>query len=139
MAYAQPQEAPTPVRQPLIEGSLHLDTVAASSPSPSLKHVSRLYGQSPQPNQIQHQYFVFQMRQNHVVGAFYMPSSSYDCFYGDLEGNTLNLTVVNSYDQQNHSHIVRLSEYYPLDGLSDADVGILNACLANHSKTAFEQ
>lgn len=118
--------------------ALKSDPVAISSPRFSLSEGTYLYAQVQQPDQIQQEYFVFQVRQNRVVGAFYMPFSSYDCFYGTLDGNVIDLIIIGSYDRQQYSHSVSLRDYFSLKDLSDTDQAILDACRADHSKTAFE-
>ncbi len=65
-----------------------------------------LYGQSSEPEQIGQEYIVFEANQGNVVGALYMPSSEFSCFYGTLDSNHLNLTVVNPYDQTAISHVI---------------------------------
>ena len=41
-----------------------------------------LYSNVPQPNQISHQYVLFQQREGKVVGAFYSPQAEFSCFAG---------------------------------------------------------
>jgi len=65
-----------------------------------------LYGQSSEPEQIGQEYIVFEANQGKVVGALYMPSSEFSCFYGTLDSNYLNLNVVNPYDQTAISHVI---------------------------------
>ncbi len=79
-----------------------------------------LYGSSAQPEQIGQTYMVFRVDQNRVVGAFYMPRSSFDCFHGDMKGNSLALNIVNSYDQQSHSYQVALEQQFPNTAASQA-------------------
>ncbi len=61
-----------------------------------------IYGQSPERDQIGQAYMVFEVNQGRVLGAFYMPHSSFDCFSGVAEGNQLALSVVDSYTQEAH-------------------------------------
>lgn len=121
-----------------------------------------LYGQSNQPQQLGKEYIVFEARQGKVVGAMYLPSSEYSCFYGTLDAKQLNLTVANSYDQtafahtiarsqtsevaavgdhlniQNNSdalkypHAVGLEGYQPISQVSDTDKQLLNTCRSNY-------
>ncbi len=58
-----------------------------------------LYGQATEPDQIGQGYFVFESIQGKVVGALYMPRSSFDCAAGTFKDDQLALTVVNSYDR----------------------------------------
>lgn len=117
-----------------------------------------LYGQSPQPEQLGKEYLVFESRQGKVVGAFYMPRSSFDCFYGTTDANKLALTVVDSYEKTTHPYAVALQKSYPvasagnpamaklgLEGhhaikpLSQNDQRILNVCKANYQKQVWSQ
>jgi hypothetical protein len=121
-----------------------------------------LYGQSNQPQQIGKEYIVFEARQGKVVGAMYLPSSEYSCFYGTLDAKQLNLTVANPYDQTafahtiartqtskvaaagNHlnlqnnydvlkyPHAVALEGYQPISQVSDSDKQLLNTCRSNY-------
>jgi len=107
-----------------------------------------LYGQSPNADQIGKAYMVFEVNKNRVIGAFYMPRSSFDCFHGSLRANQLALNVVNSYEQASYPYEVAvktgsvsasavdpatptgLAGYYSLDRLSDNDQHILSTCKA---------
>jgi hypothetical protein len=59
-----------------------------------------LYGETPQAEQIGRSYVVFEVQRQSVVGAFYAPHSSFDCFSGNLKAGKLALTVVDSYTRQ---------------------------------------
>ncbi|NEO28963.1 MAG: hypothetical protein F6K36_00580 [Symploca sp. SIO3C6] len=69
------------------------------SSNTSIRDGTYLYGQSSQPNQIGKEYIVFKARQSTVVGALYLPQSEYSCFYGQVDSEQMNLTVVNPYNQ----------------------------------------
>lgn len=58
-----------------------------------------LYGESSMPDEIGKGYFVFESKQGQVVGALYMPLSSFDCAAGSFKQDQLALTVTNSYDR----------------------------------------
>jgi len=108
-----------------------------------------LYGQSPEPEKLGLAYMVFEVRQGRTVGAFYMPQSSFDCFYGQVQAKQMALTVVDSYDRRSHSfEIARQSNatvagnqgavtqgfagYYRLADLSANDRRILDVCRAQY-------
>jgi len=78
------------------------------------------------------------MSRNRVVGAFFMPSSSFDCFLGTKEASKLKLTVVESYEQQAFEHSINLNQYYPIQQISNNDLRIVDACAAHSSHTAQE-
>jgi hypothetical protein len=79
-----------------------------------------LYGQSPERDQIGSAYMVFEVEQGQVVGAFYMPYSSFDCFHGNLQADQLALTVVDSYERTQHPYAVGLE---PADALAATESG----------------
>jgi hypothetical protein len=78
-----------------------------------------LYGESPESDQIGQAYMVFESRADKMIGAFYMPHSEFDCFYGTRQGNELALTVVNSYDLNTHTFAVGIVHQYPVASTSD--------------------
>ena len=118
-----------------------------------------LYGQSAQAGELGKEYIVFEARQGKIVGAMYMPSSEYACFYGTLNSKQMNLTVVNPYNQTSFSHTIArnqptqiaavggqinlnntydsmtyphsvgLEGYLPISQVSDNDKQILSNCL----------
>lgn len=67
-----------------------------------------VYGQTNQPDQTGSVYMVFEVVDRQIYGAFYMPQSSYDCFYGNVQDDQLALTVVDSYEQQEYPYAVAL-------------------------------
>lgn len=109
-----------------------------------------LYGETQTPDQIGASYMVMEVNDNQVVGALYIPHSSFDCFQGEFQGNQLDMTVVNSYDRttqgysfavQNNSYIAsiddpvstpaRLNGMYNLSEVSSNDQRILETCKAD--------
>ncbi|WP_341735977.1 hypothetical protein [Microcoleus sp. CAWBG640] len=91
-----------------------------------------LYGQSAEPEQIKQEYFVFEVRQGKLVGAFYLPRSAFYCFYGSIEVNQLNLTVVDTYDGSRSPYSVNLQQYHHISTVSDNDRRILGICKRAH-------
>lgn len=59
-----------------------------------------LYGQQSTPNQLATAYFVFESQGGRVTGAFYMPSSSFDCVQGHIASDRIALNVTDSYSQE---------------------------------------
>lgn len=78
---------------------------------PNLPDGIYLYGQSPEAEQIGNAYMVFEVRQDRMIGAFYMPRSSFDCFYGKIEGDRLAVNVVDSYENTTHAYAVQRENY----------------------------
>ncbi|NEO99781.1 MAG: hypothetical protein F6K58_14100 [Symploca sp. SIO2E9] len=134
------------------------------SSNTSIPNGTYLYSQSSQPNQIGKEYIVFKAHQSLVVGALYLPQSEYSCFYGHIDSEQMNLTVVNPYDQTalshriarqqlstiattggnlnlenissslTYPHALRLEGYQKLDEFSDNDLHILNSCLKDYQE-----
>lgn len=117
-----------------------------------------LYGQSAQPEQIGQGYFVFESKQGNVVGALYMPRSSFDCASGKFEGEQLALTVVNSYDRTTNPFEIALEKtsnvaagsnpafqtiglqgFERINKLSENDRRILNVCKADLQKQSNQK
>lgn len=120
-----------------IQGQEGEDTQEKSKASVTVslnRHVTKdgiyLYGESAAPNQIKQEYFVFQVRNHRVVGAVFMPRSSFDCFYGTLKAGQLDVKVVDSYEQTTYAHQVDLQDYQPIARISSNDQRILNVCQA---------
>ena len=109
-----------------------------------------LYGESQQPDQIGSAYLVFEVSDNQAVGAFYLPHSSFDCFQGEVQGDRLNLTITNSYDQNTYAYslpiqtdsyvasavevappTVQLNGFHSISSVSDNDHRILETCKAD--------
>lgn len=111
-----------------------------------------LYGRSPDPEEIGQEYLVFEAQHGKIVGAFYMPSSEFNCFHGTVESNQMNLTVLDPYDQTAFSYSIALNQetpvasngdqlqtenQYQLEGyeaistVSENDQRILSVCKAN--------
>lgn len=108
-----------------------------------------LYGQSPQPEELGAGYMVFESFQNYVVGALYMPYSSFDCFQGQLNNGELAMTITNSYTQESYPYAVALQStdaiasasggasplqlegFHQLEAPSENDLNILATCKAN--------
>ncbi|MBT9317551.1 hypothetical protein [Leptothoe spongobia] len=103
-----------------------------------------LYGQqsvAAQPGSI---YMVFEVTGRQTVGAFYMPSSSFDCFNGDISSTRLDLNVIDSYEQTSHPYSLAvqsetlaagqvgpelsISGFTPISALSELDEQILETC-----------
>ncbi|PSB19011.1 hypothetical protein C7B65_13430 [Phormidesmis priestleyi ULC007] len=116
-----------------------------------------LYGQSSQPNQIGKAYFVFEVRQGNVVGALFMPRSSFDCAYGTFQPDRVALTVVDSYDKSENPYAIALERtasvatrgnpalkqislegFEPLTTLSENDRRILDVCKQNYQQRVWK-
>ena len=128
-------------------GSL-LPGASASEPTDGapLTDGTYLYGEAAEPGEIGATYIVMTVQEGQATGAFYRPSSSFDCFHGQVTNTALNATIINSYDQTTYDYAVALAPstvasqgggspsgldgFYALDTLSDLDHEILATCQA---------
>lgn len=115
---------------------------------PTLEDGTYVFGDAPQAGQTGATYIVLEVSDRQVLGAFYQPSSSFDCFYGQVGDNRLLLTVVSSYDQVQYPYALALeatdaqvagptaaqlvvpSGFHALSPLSELDTEILATCQA---------
>jgi hypothetical protein len=81
-----------------------------------------LYGQAETPDQVGSAYMVFTVTDSRVVGAFYMPYSSFDCFHGEFQPDRLALNVVDSYDRSVHPYSVALDTSSPVASTANGTV-----------------
>jgi hypothetical protein len=106
-----------------------------------------LFGETPEANQIGYGYMVVESNGQSVFGALYYPQSSFDCFYGQVEGAELAMTIINSYSQEAYPYSIALVSdsaiasshpdsleplslegFYAIDQISDNDVRMLEMC-----------
>lgn len=66
------------------------------------------YGSAPEPDEIGAAYLVFESQENSIVGAIYMPQSSFDCFQAEMGRNALALQITNSYTQEVYDYAIAL-------------------------------
>lgn len=123
-------------------GGLVPSVALANSAAPIADGVY-LYGQQPTASQLGSIYMVFEVIGNRAVGAFYMPSSSFDCFNGAVSSTRLDLNVIDSYEQTSHPYSLaveptltagqvsaefNISGFTPVSNLSETDEHILETC-----------
>jgi len=98
----------------------HADTlpIAAMTPEASVELANAVhaiedglyfYGQATAPDEIGATYLVFAAQGGDVVGAVFMPHSSFDCFQGSVQGNALALQITHSYTQEVHDYAIALA------------------------------
>lgn len=146
----------------LIGGAVAAQEVAGSEAEPIAASQTLpgdgiyLYGQSAEPEQIGQAYMVFEARQGKVVGAFYMPRSSFDCFYGDLGSQQMALKIVDSYGEGTYDYAIALEStqpiasaaggtstlgiegFQPLEAVSGNDQRILETCKAEYQDQVWQ-
>jgi hypothetical protein len=138
--------------------SLQFSALAVATPKPSVLAQATLptgstmadgvylYGQSQKPNELGQAYFVFEVKQGNVMGALYMPQSSFDCATGQFQQRNLALKVRDTYDktvspytiattqttkvasQQTTAVPVGLEGFHRLDRVSPNDLRLLQTC-----------
>jgi hypothetical protein len=106
-----------------------LSVTSSPQNQPGLAEGVYLYGDSAQGAVIGKNYLVFQVtRDRKVVGAFYAPYSSFDCFQGQEQAMQLQLMVRDSYGQNQFPTSVSLSELKSVGTLSATDQNLLKTC-----------
>ncbi len=122
-------------------------TPAASEIAPLLEDGVYFYGEAPIPDEVGHSYLIFAAQGQRVVGAVYMPSSSFDCFQGEMTTAALTLEITNSYTQEVYDYAIAtapsdsiasasggplaslgLSGFYELGEIRAADLALLQIC-----------
>ncbi|MEO0534772.1 MAG: hypothetical protein AAF215_13015 [Cyanobacteria bacterium P01_A01_bin.123] len=147
-----------------LSGPVTMEALAESEPSQSIQSEVvqtqplqtsladgiYFYGQVPQTGQFGVEYVVFQVVDQQAIGAFFMPSSSYDCFHGEITPDRMDLTVIGSYDQTPSNYAIALSPamtltaaagetavplslagYHPIDTVSAAEQELLATCVVD--------
>lgn len=113
--------------------------VADSARDTSLPNGTHLFGQSPQAAQLNSTYVVLEVNDSQVVGAFYMPHSSFDCFQGEVQAEHLALTITDSYDQARYPYSVALQQQAAVATANDAAIASVGLtgfhAIANFSET----
>jgi hypothetical protein len=127
--------------------SIGNDISLAGKPSrstlPQISGGVYLYGEVNQPEVIGKEYIILEIAKNKAIGAFYLPRSEFNCFYGRLTGSRLNLTLIDALDRQKYKYSFTLNSaglsaskqpmmgtpnYQPLSKIGDLDRQILAAC-----------
>jgi len=124
-----------------------LGSQAALGDMPALSNGVYLYGESPESGTVGAIYFVFQVEAERLTGAIYQPHSSFDCVYGEIEPDQLNLRIITAYDRLERAYSVALKPaetvlasaedmsqqpgiegMYPIYPLTDLDSRLLGIC-----------
>lgn len=123
-----------------------LAQAARSFPAPG----QYLFGQSAEPDQIGHGYIAVESNGQDLYGALYFPGSSFDCFYGQVQGNALAMTIIDSYSEEAYPYSIALEPqsaiatealgttpvplnlhgFHALNNLTDNDRRMLEVCRA---------
>ncbi|MEC4803420.1 MAG: hypothetical protein SAJ12_22400 [Jaaginema sp. PMC 1079.18] len=120
-------------------------TPALASESPLADGVY-LYGQASQPEVINSEYLVFEVKEGVAQGAIYYPQSEFNCFTADINYEAMNLAIVDPFDNAVYSYeiamnaqgdvagrdrtpvVAGLEGYHALETLSDRDRELLQTC-----------
>ncbi len=123
-----------------------LPAALATPTAPQADGVYR-YSDATEPNVMGATYMTFELRQGRLLGAFYQPHSSFDCFVGEVAGDRLTLAVTESYSQDTYAYemalvpspvatqgdgpvSLNLAGLQPLPTVSALDHDLLNTCRA---------
>lgn len=99
-----------------------------SMPTKDLANGTYLYGEAPQPDQVNKGYVVFVHQNAEVTGAFYYPLSEFDCFTGAMKNNSLQVQSIGVGDSEPVMVKVELAELHPIKTISANDQRILSSC-----------
>lgn len=109
-----------------------------------------LFGEKPLPDQLQTAYMIFEAQAGQVIGAFYSPHSSFDCFRGNVQNTQLSLAITESYSQEEYVYALNLEDtaiagpggsqfaiegFHQMDMVSDNDLRMLGTCQNHYSQT----
>ncbi len=89
-------------------GGLTATAIAETNQRLNLSEGTHVFGEVAQPDQIGVTYMVLQVEADQVIGAFYQPASSFDCFRGQIQAGELQLTIRDSYDQTTYPYAMTL-------------------------------
>jgi hypothetical protein len=121
-----------------------------SSQTPAFPQAGRyLFGQVAQRDQLGQGYIVLESTGEQVFGALYYPSSSFDCFQGNVQGGRLAMTITNSYTQETYPYSIALvadssvataapgsleplslQGFHQISNITDNDLRLLETCRA---------
>lgn len=99
-----------------------------STPASEQINGTYLYGETPQSNQMNKAYVVFQRQNFRVVGAIYSPNSEFDCFTGSQNNKMLNLKSVSTGESLLGAAKINLSKLHQIKSVSANEQRILSAC-----------
>ncbi|MGD1858198.1 MAG: hypothetical protein ACFB2W_28510 [Leptolyngbyaceae cyanobacterium] len=146
IARAVPQpsiESEAPVIHPLLAQT-------SSTATERLANGVYLFGEKPLPDQLQTAYMIFEARAGQVVGAFYAPHSSFDCFQGHVENTQLSLAITETYSQEEYAYALSLEDtaiagpggnqfaiegFHQIDAVSENDLRMINTSQSQYSQT----
>lgn len=120
----------------------------SASPTPVFPEAGRyLFGQVPQRDVLGQGYIMLETTGDQVYGALYYPSSSFDCFQGQVQSGQLAMTITNSYTQETYPYSIalvsdtavataasgtleplNLQGFYQIDDVNENDLHLLATC-----------
>jgi len=126
------------------------DLSEGSTVSGTLADGIYFFGAAPERDRLGAEYVVFEVENDQVTGAFYLPASNFDCFQGEVQANALALQITDSYDQAVHSFDMALAPvsetvagsgagsfgpagFHSLGQPSDLEYQLLSTCQANYA------
>jgi hypothetical protein len=93
-----------------IGGVLTGSTAAIADPSTAGTQTNTVhfFGDSSTVGDLGATYMVLETTGDSVVGGFYQPNSSFDCFQGEIQGHQLQLIVTDSYAVTDYAYTLAL-------------------------------
>lgn len=91
--------------------STEIDPLASTHPTEvktGIEDGTYFYGGSSLPDELGTPYMVFEANGNRLIGAMFMPYSSFDCFRGEVTERELSLQIINSYTQEQYDYEIAM-------------------------------
>jgi len=146
-------ETPATAETQVAAAKLPTSDTAAAAANNQLQNGTYLYGESSKPEQLGKEYLVFEARNGKAVGAFYMPTSEFSCFYGTIKDRQMDLSVVEPYEQSTYTHSIALERkslvasnnqvglqgYESVSSVSDNDKQMLRVCRDKYEQQVWNQ
>ncbi|MEM6835885.1 MAG: hypothetical protein AAF609_03435 [Cyanobacteria bacterium P01_C01_bin.120] len=137
----------------LVDSAIADATTSTVTSDSSIEDGLYFYGAVAEPDVPGAAYLVFQAQDTKLIGALFMPQSSFDCFQGQLTDRELALQITNSYTQEvygyeialiadddpiataNYSAVnLQLDGFHNLGALRETEMAILSTCQADFSQ-----
>lgn len=121
--------------------------ILADQTNTILNNGIHFYGKSTNRDQLGSEYLIFEVKNNQLIGLFYMPSSEFNCFYGKVNQDNISLSILDPYDNNIYPYSIALenssplasegenlvknlglSGYHRIENYNESDLQMLNIC-----------
>jgi hypothetical protein len=103
--------------------------------SRGLSNGTYMYGETNEPGAVGREYVVFDHQGGQAIGAVFMAGSEYSCFSGQVQGDRLQMMVLDSYENAERPYDISLEgqssdgyEYRPVHKIGQQEMNILDTC-----------